>query len=394
MQQKYIDINIPKGWNALTTDQIEQLSRILIDSAKSYSDTGVYNQAEVLVKSFFVVAGLQPITFLHSEADGEVVSIPEDHIDDDLYIECEYKDETKRKRVQYDLQGRFIPIRLYVKEIVQMSIGVITQEDIDKYLKALSKYNDAIAAGKERTEPEPPTPSGPLAWLMKPSSLTKLPYQELTVFEKDKTSGKEVLDSKENKVTVTLQGPAEYMQDFTWQQYRFASEIMGFLSQCENQLVKLKKAKASKKKIEAADAQVHEMRAQWLATLYSRPVRHINRETGLEETSPMFVSSQGSDNSYLFLDFPEEKFQTISFWWQGMMRHLQIQFPKVFKSAEVSSKSSTFDDPFSLYTRSTTTMVKYAASNEAEVNRTTYTIILQHMQDMAEENDRIKEMTK
>lgn len=394
MQEKYLDINIPKGWNALSTDQIEQLSRVLIDSAKTYSETGVYNQVEVLVKSFFIVTGLQPISFLHSESAGELIVIPDDEAVDDLYIDCEYKDETKRKRIQYDLQGRFIPIRLFVKEIVELSVGVISKESIDSYLKAITRYNEAIEAGKTRTEPELPSPSGPLSWLMKASSLTKVPYQELTVIEKDKNTGNPILDSKGKNKTVTFQGPAEYMQDFTWQQYRFSSEIMSYLSQCENQLVKLKKEKASKKKIEAADVQVHEMRAQFIATLYSRPVRHINRETGLEETSPMFVSSQGSENAYLFLDFPEEKFQTISFWWQGMMRHLQIQFPKVFKSAEVSSKSSPFDDPFSLYTRSTTTMVKYAASNEAEVNRTTYTIILQHMQDMAEENDRIKEMTK
>lgn len=392
MQPKLIDINIPKGWNALSTVQIEQLSAVLIDSAKKFSETGIYNQVEVLVKSFFIVTGLQPISFLHSEESGEIIISNDENLED-LYIDCEYKDEQKRKLAQYDLQGRFIPIRLFVKELCQLSVGTISEKDLDAYLKAVSRYTAAIEAGKERTEPEPPAPSGPLSWLMKPSSLTKVPYQELTVPERNKKTGDIVTNSDGKNVTVTLQGPAEYMQDFTWQQYRFASEIMSFLSQCENQLVRLKKEKASKKQIEAADAQVHEMRAQWLATLYSRPVKHINRETGLQETSPMFISSQGADNAYLFLDFPEEKFQTISFWWQGMMRHLQIQFPKVFRSAEVSSKSP-FDDPFSLYTRSTTTMVKYAASNEEEVNRTTYTIILQHMQDMAEENDRIKEMTK
>jgi hypothetical protein len=75
-----------------------------------------------------------------------------------------------------------------------------------------------------------------------------------------------------------------------------------------------------------------------------------------------------------------------------MMLYLSRQYPKVFRKEKVGKAND--DDQLKLYTRSTTTMIKYAASNEDEVNRTTYTIILQHINDMAEENERIEQMKK
>ena len=77
-----------------------------------------------------------------------------------------------------------------------------------------------------------------------------------------------------------------------------------------------------------------------------------------------------------------------------MMRYLQHRYPKVFRTEKNISKVDPMDDPLKLYSRSTATMIKYAAETEEEVNRTTYTVVLQQMNDMAEENDRIKEMNK
>lgn len=147
------------------------------------------------------------------------------------------------------------------------------------------------------------------------------------------------------------------------------------------------------KQIAAQEQIVREARASFMAALFNRPIDHIDPDTGLKVCTPWFVPSQCQDNAYLFLDLDEAKFQCVSFWWQGMMLHLQRQFPKVFRRDKVKSGAKD-DDPLALYTRSTATMIKYAAANEEEVNRTSYTIILQHINDMAEENERIEKMKK
>ena len=205
--------------------------------------------------------------------------------------------------------------------------------------------------------------------------------------------------TKQQNNLITLQGPAELMDGMTWRQYRIASDYMQYIAQCENSFVRIQKQALQQKKVSkslqqqivAAEQQVKDVRAQFLATIFDRPIPHIDPDTGLTVTSPWYTSSQSQDNAYLFLDLPEEKFQVVSFWWQGMMLHLQRQFPLVFRREKVKGDGKDAD-PLALYTRSTATMIKYSAANEEEVNRTSYTIILQHIQDMAEENKRVEEM--
>ena len=47
-----------------------------------------------------------------------------------------------------------------------------------------------------------------------------------------------------------------------------------------------------------------------------------------------------------------------------------------------------------LYTRQTATMEKYLSTNEEQLNHELYTNVLQHMQDMVDESDRMKEMSR
>lgn len=430
----HIRLNLPHSWDSLTVPQLEAVARLFIAEARHYTLTGEYDRTRLLVSCFFELSGLRVTSLALSdeapEADtpapeaapaAEAVhgrgpeeeplpplatpSTPPTH----TYYTCEYRDLTLRNRYQ-TIDGRVVPIRIYLNEIMSLAIGDISEKDITRYLKKLDHYHARLAKGKEAEEPEPPEPQGPLSWLLKPCTLTLFPYPELTLPDphhdegtKERWLNPNTLQPEVRTVppTVTLSGPAELMQDFSWQQYRFAGDFMSYLAQLENALLREQKKAAPVSegsprgltpRVAHLQQQVQEARAQWLATLFSRPVLHQDERTGQLIYSPTFLPSQYSDNAYLFMDFPEEQFQAISFWWQGMMHHLAQQFPKVFKSTKVSIGGS--DDPFTLYTRSTTTMIKYAATNEDQVNHTTYTIILQHMQDMAEENERIEAMKK
>ena len=61
---------------------------------------------------------------------------------------------------------------------------------------------------------------------------------------------------------------------------------------------------------------------------------------------------------------------------------------KALKST--NPKKNTVSNPLELYTRQTATMEKYLGINEEEMNRELYTNVLQHLQDMMDESDRMK----
>lgn len=347
-----LQVSLPKGWNELTTEQVEKVSKIFIESARKYNKTQFFSEAELLSNIFIALLGLRVISRVQHNDDGDV---------EDDWFECEFENVKERAEKQ-TIDGVVIPIRLYVWEIASYSIG---EPDFDK--------NGEFKGMK-----------GGLQWVLKPCNLTIFPYPNITLEDK-----------KKSPKQITLQGPAEFMQDFKWRQYRMASDYMQLLPKIENSLLQMKQKPLiyGSTRISQVEEELKQVRAEFLATLFSASIPHINDETGQPETSYYFVSSQCIDNSYLFLDFPEEKFQAISFWWQGIILHLSKQFPKVFKR-EKFARTSPDDDAFKLYTRSTTTMIKYAGSNEEEVNNTTYTIILQHLNDMAEENERVEEMKR
>lgn len=403
-----INLQLPKSWNALSVQQLEAVSRIFIAAAKEYTATGNYDQTNFLVTSFFAISGFRITSLALSDEksqnpdaeDAEDADNPDSVLSDpslppfvlatsetpheNVYYNCEFIDEQSRIE-QQTVDGKIVPIRIYLNEILSLSVGEVTQKDLDTYFAQLDRHAAAVAAGRNPTPPSPPKPKGPLAWLLSPCTLVRFPYPELTLPDPKHKDRKErwlnpktcAVEVRPYPKTVTLSGPDELMQNFTWRQYRFLTEIMSLLQQYENSLVSLQKKlieltlrhknsinaspsvlrqqESIAKRIEAQNAAVKEVRAQWLATLFSRPLLYEDPDTRQLVYEPHFVPSQGSDNAYLFADFPEEKFQAISFWYQGMMLHLQHQFPKVFRRDKVGSKSAD-DNPFQLYTRSTTTM--------------------------------------
>ena len=386
-----INLNLPRGWNALTASQLEDIARIFIDESKAYTATGKFDRVSLLTRAFFALSGLRVLSLPHyDESDGEPHAI---------YYNCEYIDKHERAEKQ-SFNGQIVPIRIYVDEIMSLAVGGYTEKDIEQYLKTLDRHYKRLDAGKDDPEPPMPEPKSPIGWLLAPCSRTIVPYPELTLPDAKATKQQNNKATKELP-TITLQGPNELMDGMTWRQYRIAGDYMQYIAQCENAFVRLQKQALQQKKVSkilqqqivAAEQQVKEVRAQFMATIFNRPIPHIDPDTGLTVTSPWYTSSQSQDNAYLFIDLPEEKFQVISFWWQGMMLHLQHQFPLVFRREKVKGDGKEAD-PLALYTRSTATMIKYSAANEEEVNRTSYTIILQHIQDMAEENKRVEEMRK
>lgn len=215
-----------------------------------------------------------------------------------------------------------------------------------------------------------------MGWLDKPSNLLMFPYKE---YKKWTWKGRH-----------KYEGPSALMQNFQWRQYRIAGEYMGYFITESNRLVKMRESNVSASEIKKQLHAVARAKGLFLATLFNRKVKFVDAETKLIRKEFVYVSSQSIRNWRDFERFSDVKFQVVLFWWTGSMNWLQKKYPKVFKST--NPKKNTVANPLDLYTRQTATMEKYLGINEEELNRELYTNVLQHLQDMMDESDRMKEL--
>lgn len=188
------------------------------------------------------------------------------------------------------------------------------------------------------------------------------------------------------------EGPAALMQNFQWRQYRLAGEYMTYYVTEENRLAQMKvQGTVSERDMLRQMRAVSRAKAMFLATLFNRKIKYIDTETKLVMRGYNYVSWQSMKNLHDFMHYPDHKFQCILFWWVGTMNWLQKKYPKVFKKS-APTKGQKQSNPLELYSRTTATMEKYLGINEEEMNRELYTNVLQHLQDMMDESDRMKEL--
>lgn len=214
-----------------------------------------------------------------------------------------------------------------------------------------------------------------LGWLESPCSRLKFPYPTFAcrrLFSVRRYSG-----------------PATLMQNFSYSQYRVAGEYMSLYVMESNKLSRLAAGTRARKMQEEA---VCKARAYFLATLFNRRIRYVDRETNLKTKGFMYVAGQGERNWKDFTGFSDVQFQCVLFWWSATMNWLQKRFPKVFKADSPDKNSRT--NPLDLYTRITSNMEKYLGIHEESLNREFYMNVLQHLQNMMDESDRMRELDK
>lgn len=189
-------------------------------------------------------------------------------------------------------------------------------------------------------------------------------------------------------------GPATLMQDFTWQRYRFAQDYMEYYVMMSNKLVRMinHPRQYSKKDIRSQQQIVRMARAQFLAVIYNRKIKHIDSDTGKTVREFAFTPSQVQDNWHDFRNFDSIKWQGILLWWSGMMQYLKRKYKRCFKRQ--STKDVQPSTPLDLYTRTVATMEKYLGLDEQTVNNQNFHIVLQHMEDMAQSNEEMEKIKR
>jgi hypothetical protein len=175
----------------------------------------------------------------------------------------------------------------------------------------------------------------------------------------------------------TYKGVAPLMQDFTWQRYRHCQDWLEEYLRRENiRIHAVNKARGC-----PADSPLH------------RDVFAATKEA--DDARAAFLSeliTGRDDKDYLFRNFDKVKWQVILFWWAEQMHYLHSTYPRCFKKQRFKGKKP--HNPFELYTRTIATMEKYLGLDEDKVNGQTYTLVLQHLEDMAKESEEIEKMKR
>lgn len=214
-----------------------------------------------------------------------------------------------------------------------------------------------------------------MKWMDQPSTRTLFPYPEYKHrFRK-------------------FAGPGALMQNFKWRQYRISTEYMDYYVSQANRLIQMEEnpqtsGRDLKKQLKATNL----AKTMFLATIFNAQVKYMDTETLRVTKGYTYVSNQSISNLRAFRSFPDEKFQCVLFWWCGMMNYLQKNYPLVFKKQ--TSKKQEQVNPLELYTRTTATMEKYLGLKEEDVNRETFTVVLRHLNDMAEHAKEMEKLRK
>ena len=335
-----INLHLPKSWNLCTTAELEAIAATIIKHSLLATKWTPVSFNDVKVELFFLLARIQPISLINPRVKVE-----------EQYFDCAKKYPTKWAKIKEDIK-----VWLGSEDYRHFNIYVW---QINSWMESYMKWFD-IEDGR--------------------MNLTKFPYPVVKVG----------LGRKE------FHGPGALLQDFSWQRFRFAQQYMDLYVTQQNILIRMQKRPDNfgPKEIYKQCKLVDLARASFLATIFCTKTKYVDTETEQVTSGYIYVSNQHSDNAHYFRDFDVIKWQVISFWWSSMMTYLSQIYKRVYKSQNLKDKNLGKYNPLDLYVKSTATMQKYLNLSEQQINEQTFHIILQHMENMSEENEQIEKNSR
>ena len=357
-----VSLTMPRSWNECNTEQLELISRIMLEQIERVDRYHPFDMRNVKIACFFVLSEIEIV-----EAPDE--SLP---IEEQCYM-CRFssgKGKAKRSWLSKH-QGqrhRNDPFPLYLWQLNYWLSPKPTTDD-----RHSAEY---IAAG-----------AGLLDWLDQEhgAHLTRFPYPTLRLRNKGG-----LLRRKTDYA-----GPAQDMDGFSWQQYRFAADLMGQYISLSNNLVKMKQMRGrftAEQIAQQADS-MDQARSMFLATIFNRRIDFIDPNTNLKVHDFHYDTRQYETQAHVFRHFPDHKWQPILFWWTGMTHTLSRRYPHVFKVQKLNRKEQP-STPLEIYTATIATMQKYASLTEDQVNNQSYSLVLEHLERLSKENEEMEKIRK
>lgn len=348
-EQKKIDLTFPRSWNQCSVEQLELIASVMQDQLLRQDRYHPFSMKNVKIALFFALAGI------------EIVEGPNPRVPvEEQYYTCRLR--TKRKWWQPRRKPEGDTFSLYIWQIVYW-----TKPKAKTFDKQSAEY---IGQG-----------AGLLDWLDSDSGvfLTKFPYPEVRRSEKWWGAKK------------PFRGALPDLDGFSWAQYRFASDTMQSYTQISNSLLKMTELGTFPEEQLMQQARNADLaKAMFLATVFNAKTDFVDTNTGIVKHDFHYESNQCSDNAQFFRNFPDVQWQVILFWWTGITHEIGKRYPHVFKVQKVKKGGRRPSTPLELYTATTATMQKYAGLTEDEVNHQSYSLVLEHLERIAKENEEME----
>ena len=353
-----INLTLPKGWNQCTPSQLEQIAAITQEQVEKIDRYHPFDMQKVKIAVFFLFAGLKV----------DVYPDPRQPIEE----QCYYVSVVPQKK------------RSYLATVPSDSIAGSPTSSFPLYLWQLTYWLTPKSKTKDKTSPEYIAQgAGLLDWLNADSGnyLTCFPYPVI------KQKAKWYYRNK------TFQGPRQDLDGFSWQQYRFASDMVQTYTKLNNNLVKMKKMnKFTEEQLQQQAASVQSARNMFLAVIFNTTTNYIDPTTDMKKYDFHYEANQLTANAKYFSDFSETQWQVILFWWSGIMHTLAARYPHVFKVQKITNEKPL--TPMEIYTATTATMQKYAGLTEDQVNTQSYSLVLEHLERLSKENEEMEKMRR
>ena len=184
------------------------------------------------------------------------------------------------------------------------------------------------------------------------------------------------------------------LDGFSWQQYRFASDLMQQYVTLSNNLLRMQADRRfTAPQIQQQAQSVNTARAMFLATIFNAQTEYIDTNTGIRKKDFHYELSQHTDNQGYFLNFPEHRWQVVLFWWTGITHTLSKRYPHVFKTQKIDPRKAP-SSALEIYTATIATMQKYTGLDEDKLNNQSYSLVLEHLERLSKENEEIEKMRK
>ena len=357
MTKRKINLQLPRSWNECSTEQLELISRIMLEQIERADRYHPFDMRNVKIACFFVLSGMEIVEGIDQSKPLEL-----------QHYVCRLSTPSRR--------NTFFRRRKHEDETFPLYLC-----DINWWLSPKPKTDDRnsaeyLAAG-----------AGLLDWLDQGGGahLTRFPYPTLRLRNKHG-----LLRRKTD-----YEGPAQDMDGFSWQQYRFAADLMGQYISLSNNLVKMKQMKdrfTPEQMAHQADS-MDQARSMFLATIFNRRIDFIDPNTNLKVHDFHYDTRQYETQSPAFRHFPGHKWQPILFWWTGMTHTLSHRYPHVFKVQKLKRKEQP-STPLEIYTATIATMQKYASLTEDQVNNQSYSLVLEHLERLSKENEEMEKIRK
>ena len=387
---RQIDIKIPKGWNQCTTEQLETVMTLYLLRQARQDRYHPFDPLQWKTECFFALAGLEVVGI--EEGNAPTPAPPPEGAGNPAGMS-----PPDAVGASGDTAGTVPPVSEAVPPPVTYLVRFRRQRGFLSHLSSLISHLKSLFTLHSSlfTEKYAPFPledwqllsfiEQHLGWLDHFDQLLIFPYKRLgydwRAWHWRVTYLPRLPIPLPYPSPEPVTGPDTLMQDFSWQEYRFAQQYLESYTMQQNAMLRTarlaERARTAEERqslarqLRSQQERLQQVRTDWLMAMFrtKHPVGQLRR-------------------------MGDAQFQLVLIYWQSIMHRLASKYPRCFKSAPTGRQPKKNQTPLDLYVRSIATLEKYLGQSEEEINRKMFYANLQHLDDMAREAEEMERISR